>query len=255
MTPIKSVLRQTLGKPVHLPASQWKHFAESDLSAPYVASCLGKYAILYVSPNFEKLTGYACKRFRSEGVAFWFSVIHPADMQAVVGSITRAQHELVTTNPRPTAPLKLEYRITRRDGSLIWIREFKLIVSWREEKKDHILGCLHDITAEKLAEQNTVRALLQQDKASHGLLEAAVSHQLVEASEQGKVVPPSSGRVSAREKQVLRLVAAGHSSKQIAAELDISENTVETHRRHLLGKFKVNSSAALVKEAHRRCVV
>ena len=61
--------------------------------------------------------------------------------------------------------------------------------------------------------------------------------------------------ISSRERQVLRLVAAGYSSKQIAAELGINENTVETHRRHLLKKFQVNNSTALVKEAHRRCLV
>jgi DNA-binding CsgD family transcriptional regulator len=178
-------------------------------------------------------------------------VIHPADMQAVTGSITKAQHELQTTNPRPTAPLKLEYRITRRDGRVIWIREFKQIVSYQNGQKNHILGCLHDITVEKVAEQTAVHDLLKRDKAAHGLLDVAVSYQLNDAT----AGPPTSTSISPREKEVLRLVAAGYSSKQIAAELAISENTVETHRRHLLEKFKVNNSTALVKEAHRRCLV
>jgi PAS domain S-box-containing protein len=255
MVAIKSILRKALGRPIRLPASLWKHFAESALSAPYLASCFGKYAILYVSPRFKSITGYACEKFLTEGAPFWFSVIHPADMQAVVGSITKAQHELLTTNPRPATPLRLEYRITRQDGGVVWIREFKQIVSYRDGRKDHILGCLHDITAEKAAEQGAVETLLKRDRAANALLNAAVSYQLSETAERGKAGSPASNTISAREKQVLRLVAAGYSSKLIAAELAISENTVETHRRHLLEKFEVNNSTALVKEAHRRCLV
>jgi PAS domain S-box-containing protein len=255
MVAIKSILRKTLGRPIHLPAELSKHFTESNSSAPYLASCLGKYSILYVSPNFKKITGYACKRYTIEGVPFWFSVIHPADMQTVTGSITKAQHELLTTNPRPTAPLKLEYRITRSDGRVIWIREFKQIVSYLHGRKNHILGCLHDITAEKDAERIAVHGLLKREKAANQLLDVAVSYQLNDATAGRPTSSPASARISPREKEVLRLVAAGYSSKQIAAELAISENTVETHRRHLLAKFKVNNSTALVKEAHRRCLV
>jgi DNA-binding CsgD family transcriptional regulator len=62
-------------------------------------------------------------------------------------------------------------------------------------------------------------------------------------------------KLSPREDQVLRLVAAGSSSKQIAVDFSISENTVETHRRNLLKKFKVNSSTALLTEARRLAVI
>ncbi len=255
MGPIKSVLKAMLQTPVRLPAPLWKYFEESERSAPYLVSCQSATPILYVSPKFEDITGHPPQKFITGGVSFWFSVIHPADMQAVVASITKAEHELITKNPRPAEPLRLEYRITRRDGRVIWIREFKQIISYAGGKKDHILGCLHDITAEKSDEQARVRALLKRDKATNALLDTAVAHQLEEAPPGSNGAALSANRISAREKQVLRLVAAGYSSKQIAAELAISENTVETHRRHLLEKFKVNNSTALVKEAHRRCLV
>lgn len=255
MVTLKSILQTTLGRPIRLSADLWKLFSESKSSAPYLVSCLAKPSILYASPKFDDITGYPREKFVNEGLTFWFSVIHPADMQGVVASITKAQHELMTVNPRPTAPLKLEYRITRPDGRIVWIREFKQIVSYTDGKKDHVLGCLHDITAEKMEEQSAVQTLLKRDKACHGLLDIAVSHQLDDTPERGKAGASITGRVSSREKEVLQLVARGFSSKQIAAELAISENTVETHRRHLLKKFKVNNSTALVKEAHRRCLV
>jgi PAS domain S-box-containing protein len=252
---VKSILQKVLGRPIRLSAPLWKHFSESKLSAPYLVSCLTKPTILYVSPRFDDITGYSREKFISGGLAFWFSVIHPADMQGVVAGITKAQHDLITIDPRPIAPLKLEYRITKPDGRVVWVREFKQIISYKDGKKDHVLGCLHDITAEKADEQASAQRVLNRDKAANGLLDIAVSYQLKDASDRRKVGASSPNRISSREKQVLRLVAEGYSSKQIAAELAISENTVETHRRHLLQKFKVNNSTALVKEAHRRCLV
>ncbi len=55
--------------------------------------------------------------------------------------------------------------------------------------------------------------------------------------------------ISPREKEVLQLVAAGLSTKQIAAKLDISNRTVETHRINLLKKLKANNTAELIKKS------
>ena len=57
--------------------------------------------------------------------------------------------------------------------------------------------------------------------------------------------------LTAREVEVLRLLAAGHSNKEIATELFISVRTVETHRRTIHKKLKVNSVAELVRYAIR----
>ncbi|MEV7526166.1 response regulator transcription factor [Streptomyces sp. NPDC091371] len=52
--------------------------------------------------------------------------------------------------------------------------------------------------------------------------------------------------LSAREREVLALVARGTSNRQIAAELFISEATVKTHLTHIYGKLGVNDRAAAV---------
>lgn len=57
--------------------------------------------------------------------------------------------------------------------------------------------------------------------------------------------------VTPREKQVLRLVAAGKSTKQIAAELGIAFKTAACHRYNLLGKFGAANTADLVCRALR----
>ena len=53
-------------------------------------------------------------------------------------------------------------------------------------------------------------------------------------------------RLTHREKEIQGLVAAGLASKQIAAQLDISEYTVSNHRKSILRKKGVKSMRELV---------
>jgi DNA-binding NarL/FixJ family response regulator len=55
--------------------------------------------------------------------------------------------------------------------------------------------------------------------------------------------------LSAREAEVLRLVAHGHSNKEIAAALEIGVKTVETHKANGMAKLGVSNRAALVRFA------
>lgn len=57
--------------------------------------------------------------------------------------------------------------------------------------------------------------------------------------------------LTAREREVLQLVAEGLSSKEVAARLSVSERTVATHRRHLAEKLDIHSVAGLTKYAIR----
>jgi len=58
-------------------------------------------------------------------------------------------------------------------------------------------------------------------------------------------------RLSSREREVLQLTAEGLSMKEVAARLQVSVKTVETHRRQLMEKLNVFSIAELTKYAIR----
>jgi len=61
--------------------------------------------------------------------------------------------------------------------------------------------------------------------------------------------------LSLRERQVLKLIAEGHSTKQIAAMLAITAKTADSHRTRLMAKLGVHEVAALVRYAIRQGIV
>jgi len=56
-----------------------------------------------------------------------------------------------------------------------------------------------------------------------------------------------SERLTKRQLQVLQLIADGHSTKELAAILDISVKTIETHRKQIMDKLEIRTTAGLTK--------
>lgn len=62
---------------------------------------------------------------------------------------------------------------------------------------------------------------------------------------------PPLERLTAREREVLAGVARGRTTKEIAAEFNISTRTVETHRAAIMRKLEIRSVALLTQFAIR----
>ncbi|HEY9225316.1 MAG TPA: helix-turn-helix transcriptional regulator [Gemmatimonadaceae bacterium] len=60
---------------------------------------------------------------------------------------------------------------------------------------------------------------------------------------------PSPESLTPREREVLARIAAGMTSKEIAAALGVGLRTVNTHREHIAKKLSTSSVAALVRYA------
>jgi two-component system response regulator NreC len=85
-----------------------------------------------------------------------------------------------------------------------------------------------------------VRAVASGERYVHPALGAALAQ------------PPSRGPVdelSPREREVLRLLALGYTNHEIAERLVVSVRTVESHRAHVMAKLRVDSRAAMVRQA------
>jgi len=55
------------------------------------------------------------------------------------------------------------------------------------------------------------------------------------------------GKLTDREKEVFRLLAEGHSTKEVAYELQLSIHTAHTHRRNVLRKLNLDNVAQLIR--------
>ncbi len=73
-------------------------------------------------------------------------------------------------------------------------------------------------------------------------LSPAVSHRLFRNEAPRPVLTP-------REAEILSALGRGHSSKQIARDLDLSVRTVETHRQSIKRKLSIEGQAELIKYA------
>ena len=83
----------------------------------------------------------------------------------------------------------------------------------------------------------------------------AVSRQVVEGYVQRVGGEPVNDVLTARQREVLRLVAAGKSTKEIAFVLKLSVKTVETHRAQIMERLGIRDVAGLVRYALRTGLV
>jgi len=67
----------------------------------------------------------------------------------------------------------------------------------------------------------------------------------------GPVESRESTRLSPREREIVQLLAEGKANKEVAAHLNISVKTVETHRSNVMHKLGLTSMSDLVRYAIR----
>ncbi len=96
---------------------------------------------------------------------------------------------------------------------------------------------------------NAIRAVI----ANHVYLSPAIAGIIIKdykgyLSMEGSFASPT---LTAREREVLQLLAEGRATKQIASCLHVSVKTIETHRRKIMEKLNIYSVAELTKYAVR----
>jgi len=97
------------------------------------------------------------------------------------------------------------------------------------------------------AAEDLVRAI---DEVSRGAvyISPAVAVSLVDAIVEKDESPNK--ELSARERQILQLIAESKSTKEIARMLDISYKTAESHRSRLMKKLDIHETTGLVRYAN-----
>jgi two-component system response regulator NreC len=183
---------------------------------------------LFIDSRYESFTGYLPKEHQQGGLDFWFSKVHRDDRKMlgdrIVESLRIRKHVLNKAQPEPQI---LNYRFKKGTGEWIWMQHTVYNLSYdRHGKVNKVLHRLRLLDVLKYAAEQTDTIPKNSLKDSRTL-----------------------NNLTPREKQVLKLIAEGFSTKMIADNLKISINTVETHRRHLLEKLAAKNSMELIKKA------
>lgn len=78
-----------------------------------------------------------------------------------------------------------------------------------------------------------------------------IAHDVISVLAGAPPAGPDLPHLTTRQRQVLQLVAEGHSMKRVAAMLNVSRRTAETHKYQLMAQLDVHSTVGLVQYAFR----
>lgn len=133
-----------------------------------------------------------------------------------------------------------------------------LILSLYDDE-DLIAGCLDAGAAGYVLKDGPTSQLLYAIEACHRgeryMSPRALSVVVARAGADGKGTGTRYDLLTDREREVLRLLADGYSSKDVAVRLQLSVRTVDAHKYNLMRKLDIHNRADLVKYAIRKKLV
>lgn len=205
-----------------------------------LVDCSGRF--LHVNPSFCRLTGYSETELRGHSIR---EITHRDDREDDREKMEKLIRGEISSYQR-------EKRYLHKNGGVVWIS----VTAWavRDESGNPIClsGQVQDLTERKAEEKKLSRQIaratlaagnghtISQSAKSDGILKV-VSAIYNKQTRLEKIASETSGKrmpLTKREQEILRLLAKGKTSKQIAGALAISPRTVEVHRAALNLKIK-----------------
>ncbi|MGZ5352224.1 MAG: putative bifunctional diguanylate cyclase/phosphodiesterase [Actinomycetota bacterium] len=144
IVPIRSRVLQRAQEEVRAHEERYKLLIEQAPAVVYIDALDETASTLYISPRIEQLTGYRPREWR-EDPDLWPKLLHPDDRERAL--------ELTAHHNETGESFVLEYRMVRRDGRTIWVRDEAVMVKRADGSFLHSQGVMTDITAEKAAEE------------------------------------------------------------------------------------------------------
>ncbi len=101
-----------------------------------------------------------------------------------------------------------------------------------------------------------VHSAIDAVRSGASYLSPAITQQVVDAiARPGDSGPSGVSKLTGREREVLKLIAEGLSSKEIASDLGVSLKTIDSHRSNLMEKLDIHKVSGLVRFAIRAGLV
>lgn len=182
----------------------------------------------------------------------------------VVGEVSDSAAALEALAAGPVDVLVLDLTMPGLDGFEVLRRaraqwpDLKVLVLTMHADAEYVARAVQDGADGYLLKDSAVQdlvAAIAAVRAGRAYYSPPVQRELSELLRAHAAPPRPMDTLTEREREVLRLVVKGRSTKEIASELDISTRTVETHRANLMRKLNIKSVALLTQFAIRERLV
>ena len=218
----------------------------------------GKYKFGYASPSIETLTGHALENFSYHGGSQFFYSITPPEYRMLVLEqetyyLKKARH--VDFNPTKSFIMEINGALQHQNNKVMTVRMVAIVLEFTTQQMPRVaintwqlLDNLQEtqLLTSRMEIESTLRDI---HKEYLKIFPGRFPKTSVDSPMKLSYPLYDSEDLTLQEYRVLKLLADGFSSRMIADKLYISFHTVETHRRHLLTKFKAVNVAELIKKA------
>ena len=193
----------------------------------------------FISEEIENVLGYHSSEF---DIALLNTIIHPEDRSwfLAIGSRTIEFFSKLPIGKLMKYKVRYDIRFMKKNGE--YVRMLYQGILLEHDQKGRFLRTLNmlsDITYLKQEGKPILSFIGMNGEVSY--LDVASENIFVESKDE----------LTKRERQVLILLIEGRLSKEISQILKISKQTVDTHRKNMLCKKKLNNTSELVGKAIR----
>jgi DNA-binding CsgD family transcriptional regulator len=203
------------------------------------------YKYLYIGPHFKNLLGYEADFMMNEGPKYYNDLIHPTDKIIFNEKITANNIKFISTLDHRKINdyfFTANYRIQDPNGEYRKILQRSCCAEISPTGLPLVIvGFALDITHFK--DNNSMVHTIEKINSNSGADGIALIYKTTYHPQDNLVA------ITKREMEIVRLLAHGLNSSAIAAKLFISEHTVKNHRKNILKKAGVSSTAALIRYA------
>ncbi|MCB4807674.1 LuxR C-terminal-related transcriptional regulator [Tamlana sp. 62-3] len=192
----------------------------------------------YVSKNLTACLGLDRETLKAGGMNMFWKRMHPDDLEQWLSALNHLMEftlSEIATEDREKMSYTWNYRLKNAKGEYVNIIQNTTPLEFDAFNKP-IIGLAHYTVLDS--------KIYMEICASAKMLNANNEYETKYFSNFSKKL--LSDGVSNRERDVIRLLMLKHTSKEIAAKLGISHNTVDTHRRNIMKKLNVSSTGELI---------
>ncbi len=194
---------------------------------------------IYLSSRFETTFGWDNEDARKTGTEYFDVRVHPDDLIELTESGTYFLRLGLSLPPETLREYKAisDYRVRHANGHYVRVVEQRFVLEFTPNGTPWLGLCIMDLSP--YADSETLsRSRLMNIKTGELFLFPPQEKTAISEVE-----------LTSREKEILRLVAEGLISKQIADLLYISVNTVNTHRQRIIEKLNVGNTVEAIRYA------